>query len=87
VFDRIVADYRAFADEIGIEEVTFIPMSALKGDNIIAHGERMPWYHGTTLMGFLETIEVHEDRLQGKPFRLPVQWVNRPNLDFRGFSG
>ncbi len=87
VFDRIVADYRAFADEIGIEEVTFIPMSALKGDNIIDHGERMPWYHGTTLMGFLETIEVFEDRLQGKPFRLPVQWVNRPNLDFRGFSG
>ncbi|MGM0517589.1 MAG: sulfate adenylyltransferase subunit CysN [Pseudomonadota bacterium] len=87
VFDRIVADYRAFADEIGIEEVTFIPMSALKGDSIIEHGDRMPWYHGTTLMGFLETVEVDDDRLQGKPFRLPVQWVNRPNLDFRGFSG
>jgi bifunctional enzyme CysN/CysC len=87
VFDRIVADYRAFADRIGIEEVTFIPMSALKGDNIIDHGEHMPWYHGTTLMGFLETVEVDDDRLQRKPFRLPVQWVNRPNLDFRGFSG
>ena len=87
VFDRIVADYRAFADEIGLEEVTFIPMSALKGDNIIDHGDRMPWYHGTTLMGFLETVEVDDDRLQRKPFRLPVQWVNRPNLDFRGFSG
>ncbi|WP_410474910.1 sulfate adenylyltransferase subunit CysN [Guyparkeria sp. TX1] len=87
VFDRIVADYRAFADEIGIDEVTFIPMSALKGDNIVDHSDRMPWYHGTTLMGFLETVEVDDDRLQRKPFRLPVQWVNRPNLDFRGFSG
>lgn len=87
VFDDIVADYRAFADEIGLTEVTFIPMSALKGDNIIAHGEQMPWYHGTTLLGFLETVEVDDARLQGKPFRLPVQWVNRPNLDFRGFSG
>ncbi|HSH85582.1 MAG TPA: sulfate adenylyltransferase subunit CysN [Guyparkeria sp.] len=87
VFDDIVADYRAFADEIGLTEVTFIPMSALKGDNIIAHGEQMPWYHGATLLGFLETVEVDDARLQGKPFRLPVQWVNRPNLDFRGFSG
>ncbi len=87
VFDRIVADYRAFADEIGLEDVTFIPMSALKGDNIIDHGEHMPWYHGTTLMGLLETVEVDDDHLQGKPFRLPVQWVNRPNLDFRGFAG
>lgn len=87
IFDDIVADYRAFADEIGLTEVTFIPMSALKGDNIIAHGEQMPWYHGTTLLGFLETVEVDDARLQGKPFRLPVQWVNRPNLDFRGFSG
>jgi len=87
VFNDIVADYRTFADEIGIDEVTFIPMSALKGDNIIDHGEHMPWYHGTTLMGFLETVEVDDDRLQRRPFRLPVQWVNRPNLDFRGFSG
>jgi len=87
VFDRIVADYRAFADEIGLEGVTFIPMSALKGDNILAHSSRMPWYHGTTLMGFLETVEVDDDRLQRNPFRLPVQWVNRPNLDFRGFAG
>lgn len=87
VFRQIVEDYCAFAKQIGIEDVTFIPMSAFKGDNIVEHSDRMPWYHGTTLMGYLETIEVDEDRLQRQPFRMPVQWVNRPNLDFRGFSG
>lgn len=87
VFDKIVAEYAAFARQLGLENVTYIPMSALKGENIIEHGEHMPWYHGTTLMGFLETVEIDQDRLQQQPFRLPVQWVNRPNLDFRGFSG
>ncbi|NMG16559.1 sulfate adenylyltransferase subunit CysN [Aromatoleum bremense] len=86
-FRRIVDDYRAFASQIGLEDVTFIPMSAFRGDNITAPSDNMPWYHGTTLMDYLETVEIDEDRLQKQPFRLPVQWVNRPNLDFRGFAG
>jgi bifunctional enzyme CysN/CysC len=87
VFRRIVEDYRAFAAQVGIEDATFIPMSAFKGDNITAPSDAMPWYHGTTLMGYLETVEVDDARMQRAPFRLPVQWVNRPNLDFRGFAG
>ncbi len=86
-YNRIVEDYTEFAKQLGIDNITFIPMSAFKGDNIIDPSPKMPWYHGTTLMGYLETVEVDEERLQGTPFRLPVQWVNRPNLDFRGFSG
>ncbi len=86
-FDEIVEEYRAFAKQLGLEEITFIPMSALKGDNVIEHGHHMPWYHGPTLMAYLETVEVDEERLQRQPFRMPVQWVNRPNLDFRGFTG
>ena len=86
-FRTIVADYSEFAKQLGIEDITFIPMSAFKGDNVTGPSERMPWYRGTTLMQFLETVEVDEDRLQRNPFRLPVQWVNRPNLDFRGFTG
>ncbi|MDD3674136.1 sulfate adenylyltransferase subunit CysN [Thauera propionica] len=87
VFRSIVEDFSAFAAQIGLDSVTFIPLSAFKGDNIIAPSEAMPWYHGTTLMGYLETVEVDEARMQPAPFRLPVQWVNRPNLDFRGFAG
>jgi bifunctional enzyme CysN/CysC len=87
VFQRIVEDYRAFARQIGLENVTFIPVSAFKGDNITAPSEKTPWYHGATLMGYLETVEVDEERMQRSPFRMPVQWVNRPDLDFRGFSG
>ena len=86
-FKAIVEDYREFARQVGLENVTFIPLSAYKGDNIITPSERMPWYHGTTLMGFLETVEIDHDRRQRAPFRLPVQWVSRPNLDFRGFAG
>ncbi len=86
-YDRIVEDYRAFAGRIGIEGMTFIPMSAFRGDNIILPSDAMPWYHGTTLMGYLETVEVDDTRLQRTPFRMPVQWVNRPDLDFRGFAG
>ncbi|WP_416137626.1 sulfate adenylyltransferase subunit CysN [Halomonas sp. HK25] len=86
-FEEIVEEYREFAKQLGLEEITFIPMSALKGDNVIEHGHHMPWYHGPTLMAYLETVEVDDERLQRNPFRLPVQWVNRPNLDFRGFSG
>ncbi len=86
-FRTIVDDYLAFAKKIGLENITFIPMSAFKGDSITSQSENMPWYRGTTLMGYLETVEVDEDRLQNQPFRFPVQWVNRPNLDFRGFAG
>ena len=86
-FDELVEEYRAFAKQLGLEKITFIPMSALRGDNVIAHGHHMPWYHGPTLMAYLETVEVDENHLQRTPFRMPVQWVNRPNLDFRGFSG
>ncbi len=85
-FDEIVADYRAFAEQIGITDFSAIPMSALKGDNITAPSESSPWYDGPPLMRWLEDAPV-EDDLRGKPFRMPVQWVNRPNLDFRGFSG
>ncbi|MCC4115211.1 sulfate adenylyltransferase subunit CysN [Aromatoleum toluclasticum] len=87
VFRRICDDYRSFAEQIGLADVTFIPMSAYEGDNIIESGANMPWCRGTTLMSYLETVEIDEERLQKQPFRLPVQWVNRPNLDFRGFAG
>jgi bifunctional enzyme CysN/CysC len=84
---RIDEDYRRFAAQIGLDDITTIPLSGLKGDNIVDRSDRMRWYHGPTLMAFLETCEVDETRLQAGPFRLPVQWVNRPDLDFRGFCG
>jgi bifunctional enzyme CysN/CysC len=87
VYNRIDEEYRVFARQIGLADITTIPLSALKGDNMTTPSDRMPWYHGPTLMGFLETTEIDETRLQSGPFRLPVQWVNRPNLDFRGFCG
>jgi bifunctional enzyme CysN/CysC len=87
VFDRIVDDYQAFAKQLGLHHVTFIPVSAFRGDNIMKPSEHMSWYHGATLMGYLETVEVDDTRMQRAPFRMPVQWVNRPNLDFRGFAG
>jgi bifunctional enzyme CysN/CysC len=86
-FDRINEEYRAFAAQIGLTDITSIPLSGLKGDNMLVASDKTPWYHGPTLMGFLETCEVDETRLQEEPFRMPVQWVNRPNLDFRGFAG
>jgi bifunctional enzyme CysN/CysC len=86
-FREIEAQYRAFAKQIGLDDVACIPVSALRGDNILAPSTHMPWHRGATLMGWLETVEVDEVRLQRRPFRLPVQWVNRPNQDFRGFSG
>ena len=86
-FNDIVDAYRDFAARIGLESPTFIPLSAFKGDNITDPSSAMPWYHGTTLMGYLETVEIDDERMQRAPFRLPVQWVNRPNLDFRGFAG
>jgi len=87
VFEQIVADYRAFAAEIGLADILAIPISGLKGDNITSASAATPWYGGPTLMQHLETVEIDETWLQAGPLRLPVQWVNRPNLDFRGFAG
>ncbi len=86
-YDAIVADYAAFARSIGIESFTAMPISGFKGDNITAHSANTPWYMGPTLVEHLETVEVLSSIDAEKPFRMPVQWVNRPNLDFRGFSG
>ncbi len=87
VFESIKQDYLAFAQQLGELQVTTIPMSALRGDNMNERSHYMPWYHGTTLMGFLETVPIEQDRLSKLAFRMPIQWVNRPNQDFRGFSG
>jgi bifunctional enzyme CysN/CysC len=87
VFNDIVEDYRAFAKQINLHDITAIPMSALRGENITEQSAHMPWYRGTTLMGYLETVEIDEAHQQKLSFRMPVQWVNRPNLDFRGFTG
>ena len=86
-YDEIVADYTAFATSIGITAFTPMPISGFKGDNITAKSDNTPWYAGPTLMAHLETVELDVTSAQAKPFRMPVQWVNRPNLDFRGFSG
>ncbi len=86
VFDRIEEQYRDVAAGIGLSDVTCIPMSALRGENITARSGHMPWYSGPTLMDYLEGVEVDDDRQAG-PFRMPVQWVSRPDLDFRGFAG
>ena len=85
-FDKIVAEYRAFAKQIGFENILAIPISGLKGDNIMEPSATMPWYKGPTLMHHLETVEI-EEQIRSAPFRMWVQWVNRPDLDFRGFAG
>ncbi len=86
IFEQIVAEYREFAAQIGLTDILAIPISGLKGDNITAASGTMPWYQGPSLVNYLETVEV-EDRAAAAPFRMSVQWVNRPDLDFRGFSG
>ena len=86
-FREIEREYGAFAEQLGLEEFTLIPVSALRGDNMTEHSGQMPWYGGQTLMEYLETVEVDQERMQDAPFRLPVQWVNRPSSDFRGFAG
>src|SRR5277367_1073773 len=86
-YDAIVADYLAFATSIGIKNFLAMPISGLAGDNITNRSANTPWYRGPTLIEHLETVEIDADIDQAKPFRMPVQWVNRPNLDFRGFSG
>jgi bifunctional enzyme CysN/CysC len=85
-FDRIVGDYRAFAKDLGFETLTPIPMSARYGDNVTSRSQRMPWYSGPALLEHLETVPLAIGDAT-KPFRFPVQYVNRPNLDFRGFAG
>jgi len=85
-FAAIVAAYRAFGERIGLTDITAIPLSAVHGDNVTARGTRMPWYQGPVLMEHLETVEV-DAALAARPFCLPVQWVNRPSADFRGFAG
>jgi bifunctional enzyme CysN/CysC len=86
VVARIEHDYGEFAERIGLDQVTCIPISAVYGHNIVKTSDVMPWYRGPSLLEHLETVPVGDD-LAAKPFRMPVQWVNRPNLDFRGFAG
>ena len=87
VFNQIKSDYTNFANEaLTLEEITAIPISALKGDNIVESSENTPWYDGQSVMEYLETVEVAASS-QSRPFRMPVQWVNRPNREFRGFAG
>jgi len=86
VYQNIVEAFNEFAKSLTFEEVAHIPISALRGDNVVARSSKMQWYQGPTLLGYLETIDVHSSA-KTHPMRFPVQWVNRPNLDFRGFSG
>jgi bifunctional enzyme CysN/CysC len=86
-FRELETECRDFADRVGLAEVTCIPVSALNGDNIVSRSPNTPWYEGPTLLDYLENVEVDEARLQHQPFRMPVQWVNRPSHSFRGFSG
>ena len=87
VYDNIVEEYNEFAkNALDIESITAIPISALKGDNVVNKSEKTPWYKGETIIQYLETIEISNPK-QNQSFRMPVQWVNRPNSNFRGFSG
>ena len=90
IYNAIEVDFRDFAKDLGFEDITCIPMSALDGDNVTTKSEKSDWYKGPALLEYLEVVDVEANKFGGKkdaPFRLPVQWVNRPNLDFRGFSG
>lgn len=85
-YDQICADYSKFSRRLDLPDLHFIPLSALNGDNVVDRSENMPWYNGSTLMNRLESVYIGSDR-NLQDFRMPVQWVNRPNLDFRGFCG
>lgn len=87
IYNQIDQDYRTFAKEVGLQNIVTIPMSALKGDNITELSVNTPWYRGETLMGYLENVQIEDTVEKSGVFRMPVQWVNRPNLDFRGYSG
>jgi bifunctional enzyme CysN/CysC len=86
-FEEIEAEFRTLAARVGLERISCIPVSALEGGNVVERTETMAWYEGPTLLEYLEAVEVDEVHMQSQPFRLPVQWVNRPNLDFRGYAG
>jgi bifunctional enzyme CysN/CysC len=86
VFETIVSDYRAFAGRIGLSEIVPIPVCAVNGDNIVSASSAMPWYDGPTVLAHLESVDL-EGVDDARPFRMPVQWVNRPNADFRGYAG
>ena len=86
VFEEIREDFEAFSTRLDLPDLKYIPISALHGDNLVDHSDRMPWYEGSTLMHFLDTVHISSDR-NYEDFRFPVQYVNRPNLDFRGFAG
>lgn len=86
VFTRIVADYRELAEHVGLDDIVYIPLSALHGDNVIATSANTPWYDGPALLPYLETIDI-DDRSTDGSFRMPVQWVSRPDPEFRGFAG
>jgi bifunctional enzyme CysN/CysC len=86
-FAAIEREYRAYAEDIGLPDIACIPASALHGDNVVARSEQMGWYAGPTLLDWLESVEVDQQRMQRHPFRLPVQLVQRPSGDFRGFAG
>jgi bifunctional enzyme CysN/CysC len=86
IFERITAEYAAFAETLGFKSIVPIPMSARFGDNVTRRSDKMVWYSGPTLIEHLETVVVEEEAVE-RPFRFPVQYVNRPNLDFRGFAG
>ncbi|MDH4611484.1 sulfate adenylyltransferase subunit CysN [Pseudomonas sp. BN102] len=87
VFERIEAEYRAFAAQIGLHDIQCIPLSALRGDNMLEPSANTPWYKGPSLLQHLEEVPLEEAQQSNAAFRLPVQWVNRPNLDFRGYCG
>ena len=87
LFERIEAEYRAFAAQIGLLDIQCIPLSALRGDNMLQASPNTPWYQGPSLLAYLEDVPLEQDRQSIAAFRLPVQWVNRPNLDFRGYCG
>jgi len=86
VYNQIQQDYLKFAEQLDIPDIQFVPISALEGDNVVGQSENTPWFDGTPLMQMLENIEIGEDD-NHEDFRFPVQYVNRPNLDFRGFAG
>ena len=86
-FDEIVGQYREFADDLGMKAFAAIPLSGLAGDNVTQNSDNMPWYQGSALLPHLESVELQQEAAQAASFAMPVQWVNRPNLDFRGFSG
>ena len=85
-YDQICKDYSTFSRRLDLPDLHFIPLSALNGDNVVDRSENMPWYNGGTLMNRLESVYIGSDR-NLQDFRMPVQWVNRPNIDFRGFCG